>query len=464
MLSGADSQSPEGDFPQPHNIEAEQALLGALLVHNGGYYRIEGRICAADFYDPLHAQIFEAIAADIAAGRAVTPITLKPRFEGCDPVGHLSVPQYLGRLVANAVSAIGVADYAERIRDLSMRRALLAVSEDMRDDALRDHDAAATALVERAERQLFDLGAHGSGRGLMPLSQPLTGAMETVSRAYQRDDGIAGIPTGIRRLDSQVGGLVNANMIVLAGRPAMGKTALGLNIAVNVARAGYPVAFFSLEMSAEELTTRIISGETGVPVTAIRRGTIDAGQFAQLSSAAEYIRQEPLYIDETGGASIDQIAARARRAVRTKGVRLVVVDYLQIMRGTARSRYESITDISNGLKTLAKELDVPVIALSQLNRANESRDDKRPQLADLRESGAVEQDADMVWFVHRDEYYLARKEPDPDNLSEYADWQTEMSKVRGKADLLVAKNRHGPCAVVRLNFDGANTRFSDGDL
>jgi replicative DNA helicase len=462
MLNGASTQNFAPQMPPAHNIEAEQALLGALLINNDAFFRVEGRIDAQHFYDPLHAEIFDAIAQEVRAGRRADAVTLKERFSDRDVTEYLSVPQYLGRLIIGAVSTAFATDYAERIRDLATRRMLMVIAQEALEEAATDYSITAAQLVERAERRLFDVGEHGHRKGFMPLSEALSDAIETASAAYQREDGIAGIPTGIRSIDRQVGGLMPSNLIVMAGRPAMGKTALGLNIAVNAARAGYPVGFFSLEMSADELATRIMSQDTGISVTAIRRGSIDDGEFRQLVTASQSIQSDPLFIDETGGATIDQITSRARRLVRTKGVRLIVVDYLQIMRGMGRSRYDSITDISNGLKTLAKELEVPVIALSQLSRANEGRDDKRPQLADLRESGAIEQDADMVWFVHREEYYLNRQRPDPSEHEKYNDWETEMNKVRGKADIIIAKNRHGPCDTVRLIFDGARTLFRDG--
>lgn len=446
-----------------HNIEAEQALLGALLISNEAYFRVEGRVGAEHFYDPLHAQIYAAIAREAGAGRRADAVSLKAEFEHHDKIGELTVSQYLGRLVSSAVSVISAVDYADVIRDVAVRRMLVGVAQEVLEDASKAYDTTAAALVERSEARLFEIGGHGRRKGFSPVSDALGRAIDIAHQAYSRGGHIAGLSSGLRRLDRELGGLMPSNLVVLAARPAMGKTALALTIAQHLAGHRTPVGFFSLEMSEDELAMRMISAEAGVSVTSIRRGALDANEMARMEASRRKLEDVPLYIDDTGGLTVDQLASRARRLVRTTGAQLIIVDYIQIMRTQARSRYEGTTDISNALKALAKDLAVPVLALSQLNRANEGREDKKPQLSDLRESGAIEQDADIVVFVHRDEYYLARSEPDSEKLSEYTDWSAEMAKVRGKADLIIAKHRHGPTGAVKVGFDGARTRFHDGD-
>ena len=470
----------------PHNLEAEQALLGAMLVNNEAHDRVSGFLQPIHFYDPLHAQIYETSAKLIAAGKQVTPITLKTFFENAEPISSgLSVPAYLGQLAANATTIINVRDYGRTIYDLSIRRQLIMIGEDVVNRAYDSPvDFPPKEQIEEAETRLFSLAETGKyGQGFSTFHSALTTAIEMANNAYQRDGGLSGIATGLKDLDAKMGGLQPSDLIIIAGRPGMGKSALATNIAFNVARArarslaqhpelraddsshdGAVVGIFSLEMSAEQLATRILSEQSGIPSEKIRRGMIDEAEFKRLVEASQEIASLSLYIDQTGGISIGQLAARARRLKRQHGLGLVVVDYLQLLAGSARraneGRVQEVSEITTGLKALAKELNVPILALSQLSRAVENREDKRPQLADLRESGSIEQDADVVMFVYREEYYLERLKPQEGTL-EFQDWMGKMNLVSGKAEAIIGKQRHGPTGTVQLQFEGNVTRFSD---
>jgi replicative DNA helicase len=470
----------------PHNIEAEQALLGAILVNNEGLDRVSGFLEGHDFYDPLHQEIFETCAKLIGAGKHATPITLKTFFENAEPIAaDLTVPQYLGRLAANAATIINARDYGRTIRDLAVRRRLILIGEDMVNVAFDSPvDFPPAQQIEEVETQLYAIAETGKfGAGFLTFNSALLNAIEMANNAYQRDGGLSGIATGLRDLDQKTGGLQASDLVIIAGRPSMGKTALATNIAFNVAsararsleqqpslaandpaHAGAVVGFFSLEMSAEQLATRILSDRAGVPSEKIRRGTIDEVEFKRLVAASQEMAAIPLYIDQTGGISIGQLAARARRLKRQSGLGLIVVDYLQLLTGSGNrrndGRVQEVSEITVGLKALAKELNVPVLALSQLSRNVESREDKRPQLSDLRESGSIEQDADVVMFVYRDEYYLDRSKP-AEHDSEYQDWLVKMAHAAGKADVIIGKQRHGPIGTIQLQFDATVTRFAD---
>lgn len=465
----------------PHNIEAEQALLGAILTNNEAQDRVSGFLEPEHFFEPLHARIYETAATLIHAGKHATPITLRTFFENEEPIGDLTVPQYLGRLAANATTIINARDYGRTVHDLAVRRNLIVIGEDMVNSAYDSPvDFPPENQIEDAEQRLFDLAENGKyGQGFETFSRALADAIEMAGNAYERDGGLSGIATGLRDLDAKIGGLQPSDLLILAGRPSMGKTALATNIAFNVARAyrtelqpdgskrdvdGAVVGFFSLEMSSEQLATRILSEQAEVPSEKIRRGMIGEDEFRRLRTAAEALNTLPLFIDQTGGITVAQLAARARRLKRQHGLGLVIIDYLQLLTGSARrssdSRVQEVTEITTGLKALAKELQVPVVALSQLSRQVEQREDKRPQLSDLRESGSIEQDADVVMFVFREEYYLERAEPRPGS-SEHQEWLTKCQEVHQQAEAIVAKQRHGPTGTVRLHFDGSVTRFSD---
>jgi len=466
----------------PHNIEAEQALLGAILVNNEALDRVSAFLDSAHFYDPLHAEIYDVARKLIQGGKQATPITLRTFFENAEPIDqHLTVPQYLGRLAANATTIINAHDYGRTIYDLAIRRHLILIGEDLVNtayDSPVDHPP--KAQIEEAEGRLYQL-AEGDkyGQGFLTFNTALTTAIEMANAAYQRAGHLSGLSTGLVDLDGKMGGLQSSDLIILAGRPSMGKTALATNIAYNIAKSfraeqqpdgtmkavdGAVVGFFSLEMSAEQLATRILSEQAEIPSERIRRGMIDEAEFGKLVAVSQEMSRIPLYIDQTGGISIAQLAARARKLKRQHGLGLLVVDYLQLLSGSGRrseaNRVQEITEITTGLKALTKELVVPIIALSQLSRQVESREDKRPQLSDLRESGSIEQDADVVMFVFREEYYVERAKPS-EGTTEFAEWQQKMMSVSGKAEVIIGKQRHGPVGTVELSFENQFTRFGN---
>jgi len=465
----------------PHNIEVEQALLGAILVNNEAFYRVSDFLEPEHFFEPLHQKVYKDIGSLVRAGKAATPITLKTFLPADLDIAGLNGSQYLARLATEATTVINAGDYGRTIYDLALRRALIGIGEAMVNVAYDAQiELGPQAQIEDAERQLFELAETGRyDGGFQRFAQALTAAVENAARAYERDGKLSGIATGLRDLDRMMGGLQPSDLIVLAGRPGMGKSSLATNIGYNIARSwrgevrpdghitsvnGGIVGMFSLEMSAEQLATRIIAERSEIPSSRIRRGEIESNDFDRLAEAAREMESIPFYIDETGGLSIAQLAARARRLKRQKGLDLVIVDYIQLLQGSSRKaaegRVQEVTEITTTLKALAKELNVPIIALSQLSRQVENRDDKRPQLSDLRESGSIEQDADVVMFVFREEYYLHNREPRP-GTEEHFKWQTEMDAAHGKAEVIIGKQRHGPTGTVKLHFEGEFTRFSD---
>ena len=464
----------------PHNLEAEQALLGAILVNNEALDRVSGFLVPAHFFDPLHARIFETLAALIHAGKTATPITVKSFFESTEPIdAQTSVPQYLGRLAANATTIINASEYGRTIYDLATRRALIVIGEDMVNTAYESAvDQPPKTQIEEAEGRLYTLAEQNKyGQGFETFGAALSTAITMASSAYQRSGHLSGASTGLSDLDHKLGGLQRSDLIILAGRPSMGKTALATNIAYNVAKAykneqdadgslkttdGGIVGFFSLEMSSEQLATRILAEQAEISSEKIRRGMIDEHEFRKLSEVAAEMSRIPLFIDQTGGITVAQLSARARKLKRQHGLDLLVVDYLQLLSGSKRgdtNRVQEITEITTGLKALAKELVVPIIALSQLSRQVENREDKRPQLSDLRESGSIEQDADVVMFVFREEYYIERTKP-AEGTPEFSDWMAKMSQASGRAEVIIGKQRHGPVGTVELTFEGQFTRFS----
>ncbi len=471
------------EFRQPpHNIEAEQALLGAILVNNEAMDRVVGFLDPTHFYDPLHQQIYEIAGKLIHAGKQVTPITLRTFFENAEPIDtNLTVPQYLGRLAASATTIINATDYGRTIYDLATRRSLITIGEEMVNTAYDSPvDFPPEKQIQESESRLYELAESGKyGQGFLSFGSALTQAIEMANSAYQRDGHLSGLSSGLTDLDSKLGGLQSSDLIVLAGRPSMGKTALATNIAYNVAKKfrsetqpdgtekavdGGVVGFFSLEMSAEQLATRILSEQAELSSEKIRRGMITEQEFGRLVSVSKEMSKSPLYIDQTGGISVAQLAARARKLKRQRGLNLLVVDYLQLLTGSARKsaegRVQEVSEITTSLKALAKELEVPIIALSQLSRAVEQREDKRPQLSDLRESGSIEQDADVVMFVFREEYYVERQKPS-EGTAEFNEWQQKMIAVSGRAEVIIGKQRHGPVGTVQLAFEGNFTRFGN---
>jgi replicative DNA helicase len=464
----------------PHNIEAEQGLLGAILVNNDAFYRVSDFLEPKHFFEQIHQVIFETAGSLIRMGKVATPVTLKTFLPADTDIGGMTVGQYLARLAAEATTIINAQDYGRTIYDMALRRDLIRIGEDMVNVAFdAPVDFAPRAQIEDAERQLYELAETGRyDGGFQRFSQALTVAVDMAANAYKRDGKLSGIATGLRDLDTKMGGLQSSDLIIVAGRPGMGKTALATNIAYNVAKAhraevqadgtmksvnGGVVGFFSCEMSAEQLATRILAEQTSIASSMIRRGGITEADFEKIRNYSIELQSLPLFVDETGGLSISQLTARARRLKRQKGLDLIVVDYIQLLQGSGKrsdNRVQEVTEITTSLKALAKELNVPIIALSQLSRQVESRDDKRPQLSDLRESGSIEQDADVVMFVYREEYYLANKEPRI-GTPEYEKWQLDMSLVHGKAEVIIGKQRHGPTGMVELSFEGQFTRFSD---
>ena len=462
----------------PHNLEAEQALLGAILVNNEAIDRVSSFLKPTHFYDALHGRLYEAASKLILGGKRATPITLKTFFQAAEPVGELTVPQYLGRLAANATTIINAEDYGRTIYDLAIRRQLIGIGETMVNTAFNSPiDAEPAVQIEDAEQKLYELAETGKyGSGFEPFSSALTDAIDMAANAYRRDGGLSGLATGFSDLDQRMGGLQPSDLIIIAGRPSMGKTALATNIAYHVAKTyrrdgesdhavdGAVVGFFSLEMSAEQLATRIIAEQAHIPSERIRRGRIDSDEFDRIVEVSQELQNLPLYIDQTGGITVAQLAARARRLKRQRSLGFIVVDYLQLLSGSSRraaeGRVQEVSEITTGLKALAKELHVPVLALSQLSRQVEQREDKRPQLSDLRESGSIEQDADVVLFVFRQEYYLERSQP-RENTEEHRQWQEEMNAVTGKAEVIIGKQRHGPTGTVQLQFTPEFTRFGN---
>jgi len=465
----------------PHNIELEQALLGAILVNNEAFYRVSDFLGPEHFFEPIHQKVYEVAASLIRVGKTATPITLKTFLPPDTDVAGLTVSQYLARLAAEATTVINAADYGRTVYDLAIRRALIGIGEAMVNTAYdAGVDERTQDQIEQAERNLYELAETGRyDGGFQRFAEALTTAVEMAAHAYQRDGKLSGLATGLRDLDRMMGGLQKSDLVILAGRPGMGKTALATNLAYNVAKGweggvradgriestnGGIVGFFSLEMSAEQLATRIISEQSEIASYRIRRGEIEPSDFDRIAATAKEMEQIPLYIDETGGLSIAQLAARARRLKRQRGLDLLVIDYIQLLQGSGRraaeGRVQEVTEITTSLKALAKELNIPVLALSQLSRQVENRDDKRPQLSDLRESGSIEQDADVVMFVFREEYYLKNREPRPGS-EEHFKWQAEMEAVHGRAEVILGKQRHGPTGTVGLQFKADVTRFSD---
>jgi replicative DNA helicase len=462
----------------PHSIEAEQQLLGAILTDNDIFDRVASIIRAEHFYDPVHTRIFEIAAARIAKNNLASPVTLKAFMADDEGLQELGGAAYLARLAASAVSTFAVRDYAQMIYDLSVRRDLIRLGREISDKAAKvDVASEPREQIVEAEQKLYKMAEQGNAEsGFQSFLRAVTEAVNVANAAYQREGGLAGISTGLIDMDKKLGGLHPSDLLILAGRPSMGKTSLATNIAFNIAKAykkgtrpdgsvgaldGGVVGFFSLEMSAEQLAGRILAEASEISSHKIRQGDMEEHEFRRFVEAAKELEACPLYIDDTPALPISQVAARSRRLKRTHGLDLIIVDYLQLLRGTAENRVQEIAEISMGLKAIAKELNIPVIALSQLSRQVESREDKRPQLSDLRESGSIEQDADVVMFVFREEYYVEREKPSDDRLDEMVAWQERMSRLHGKAEVIIGKQRHGPIGTVELSFESQFTRFGN---
>ncbi len=456
----------------PHSIEAEQALLGALLHNNLAFERVAEFLRPEHFSDPSHGRIFEAISHLINRGHIADPITLKEYFDRDNALAEVGGGQYLAHLAVSVISIINTEAYGQKIYDFYLRRQLIDVGESVVNDAhTYDLDISATDQIEVAEKKLFDLATVGQQeRGLQIFSSALKQALISAEVAYKRDSHVVGITTGFKKMDEYLGGFHPSDLIIVAGRPSMGKTALTTNFAFNAARAalekkeGGAVAFFSLEMSSEQLANRILGQESGLSSDLIRRGDIGKSDFPRLVEVSNRLNSIPFFIDDTPGLSVPTLRTRARRLMRQEGLGMIIIDYLQLLsspgKKSAENRVLELSEITRGLKALAKELHVPVVACSQLSRAVEQRDDKRPQLADLRESGSIEQDADVVMFVYREEYYLSRKKPTGGD-DKIAEWERSLNAVANIADVIIAKQRHGPIGTVQLHFEGRLTKFSD---
>ena len=452
----------------PNNIEAEQSVIGSILLSNEIFDEINMIIVSKNFYDPMHQKIFGAIEKLIYSGMLANPITLKNYFE--NEKDELNVPEYLVKVTKFSTSSRQAIEYSKLIYDLFVKRELIKISENVIDTAkLNDLDNDGQKIIENFEKILFDLAEKGSfSNSLIKFDEAMRQTIEMASSAYKNDEGIVGVPTGLTDLDDRLGGLHKSDLIIIAGRPSMGKTALATNIAFNAAKKlqddgkKSSIAFFSLEMSSEQLSTRILAEQSRIKSNDIRRGRISEEQFDKFIETSKDISELPLYIDETPAISIAALSNRARRIKRLYGLDMVVIDYIQLMKASnfKDGRVQEISEITQGLKALAKELSVPVVALSQLSRAVEARDDKKPQLADLRESGSIEQDADVVMFVYREAYYLERKEPRPATV-EHAEWQAKMNEVSSLAEIIIGKQRHGPTGNIMLEFEAMFTKFKD---
>ena len=456
----------------PCNIEAEQALIGSILVSNDIYDEISSIVDVKKFFDPIHAKIFSTIDMLIAKGLLANPITLKNYFENNEGLKELGGQEYLINITKFSTSAKQAIDYANIVHEMHVRRELIKISESVLNDASSNNEITSSGeeMIQNAEKSLFDLAERGHlNRSFLKFENALKQTIEMARSAYQSEEGIVGVPTGLTDLDSRLGGLHKQDLIIIAGRPSMGKTALATNIAFHAAKniekksSKSTVAFFSLEMSSEQLSTRILSEQSRIKSNDIRRGRVSESEFEKFIETSKNIFDLPLYIDETPAITIAAISNRSRRIKRLFGLELVVVDYIQLMKSSGRKEYnrvQEISEITQGLKALAKELNVPVLALSQLSRAVEQRDDKKPQLADLRESGSIEQDADVVMFVFREAYYIERKEPTLGSI-EHAEWRQKMDEISSLAEIMISKQRHGPTGNVKVEFEAMYTKFKN---
>jgi replicative DNA helicase len=472
----------------PQNVEAEAALLGALMIDNRLVEDVQMKLRPDHFFEPLHGRIYDAILRLADRNMVANPVTLRPSFEADEAMKELGGPAYLATLTGSGAAIIGAKDFAAQVYDLALLRALIGVGRDLVEGALdTSEDVAPLQQIEKAETELYKVAEAGGAEGkAKSFAEATRDALQMAEKALNSGGHLSGFTTGLEALNSKMGGLHKSDLIIVAGRPGMGKSALGTNMAFAAAQrflrdmedgiepaksAGAPAALFSLEMSADQLATRILSEQSGITSENLRTGRISREEFRELARAAAELESLPLYIDDTPGLTIAALRTRARRLKRQKNIGLVVVDYLQLLQGTGKNgsenRVQEISEISRGLKQLAKELDVPVIGLSQLSRAVEQREDKRPQLSDLRESGSIEQDADIVLFIYREDYYLKAVEPDfpmPNELekqSKYEEWKAKYDSAAGKAEVIVAKQRHGSTGIVRVRFDGRITKFSD---
>ena len=456
----------------PCNIEAEQALIGSVLVSNDIYDEISNIVDSQKFFDPIHVKIYTTIETLISKGLLANPITLKNYFENSEGLKELGGQEYLIKITKFSTSTKQAIDYANIVHEMHVRRELIKISENVLDEAHNNEEVSVSGeeMIQNAEKSLFDLAERGHfNRSFLRFESALKQTIEMARNAYQNEEGIVGVPTGLTDLDSKLGGMHKQDLIIIAGRPSMGKTALATNIAFHAAKniekkgTKSTVAFFSLEMSSEQLSTRILSEQSKIRSNDIRRGKVSEKEFEQFIETSKNIYDLPLYIDETPAITIAAISNRARRIKRLFVLDLIIVDYIQLMRSNSKKDYnrvQEISEITQGLKALAKELDVPVLALSQLSRQVEQRDNKKPQLSDLRESGSIEQDADVVMFVYREAYYLENKEPTLGSI-EHAEWRQKIDEISRLAEIMIGKQRHGPTGNVKVEFEAMYTKFKD---
>ncbi len=465
----------------PHNLAAEMGVLGAILFDNNAHQRVSDILKPGDFCNPANQAIYTVIDRMISGGRVADGVTLREHFESDGQLADIGGARYLADLLDSAAFGPEIVDYARLVHDLALRRELIQIGSEMVQKATQaDLEEPGEMQIQDAEKKLFSLAERGAGmQGFQTFNTALAGSIEMATNAFKREGKIAGVATGLAELDRKLGGLHKSDLVILAARPSMGKTALAVNIAYSAAKHckrsvgptgamrtdnGAVVGFFSLEMSADQLATRVLADISGVPSDLIRRGELKPRDYESIREAARQMEGLPLYIDDMGGISISQLAARARRLQRTHGLDLLIIDYLQLITasggGRNDNRVQEVTMITKSLKALAKELQIPILALSQLSRQVENRDDKRPQLSDLRESGSIEQDSDVVMFIYREAYYLERQEPGEDD-PKHAEWQDQMNTKLRLAEIIVSKQRHGPIGKIEVGFDANRVRFFD---
>ena len=455
----------------PKNIEAEQTILGSILENNELFDEITDEINEGHFHDTIHQKIYKIISNLISKGLLANPITIKNFFNNNQELTEIGGLEYLLKLTKVSTTKNQIKHYSKLLADLYIRRQLIKISEETLEDSKnKELEITGTNILENTERKLFEIAERGEfQRSFVTFKDALKETIDMATAAYKNDQGIVGVPSGLTDLDDRLGGLHKQDLIIIAGRPSMGKTALATNIAFNAAEniqkqnKKTSVAFFSLEMSSEQLSTRILSEQSRIKSNDIRRGKINQEDFEKFIEASKNLENLPLHIDDTPAITISALSNRARRLKRKEGLDLVVIDYIQLMKSSGyrnEGRVLEIAEITQGLKALAKELDVPVLALSQLSRQVEQREDKKPQLADLRESGSIEQDADVVMFVFREQYYLEKQEPKL-GTAEHVEWQEKMNQVHNQAEIIIGKQRHGPTGLIKLEFESAFTKFKD---
>ena len=455
----------------PKNIEAEQTILGSILANNEIFDEITDQLDENYFFDPIHQKIYKIISNLISKGLLANPVTIKNFFNSKEELVEIGGIDYLIKLTKVSTTKNQIKYYSQLLSDLYIRRQLINISEETLEESKnKDLEISGTNILENTERKLFEIAERGEfQRSFVTFKDALKETIDMATAAYKNDQGIVGVPSGLTDLDDRLGGLHKQDLIIIAGRPSMGKTALATNIAFNASlnikknNLKTSVAFFSLEMSSEQLSTRILAEQSRIKSNDIRRGKINQDDFERFIEASKNLEMLPLHIDDTPAITISALSNRARRLKRKEGLDLIVIDYIQLMKSSGyrnEGRVLEIAEITQGLKALAKELDVPVLALSQLSRQVEQREDKKPQLSDLRESGSIEQDADVVMFVFREQYYLEKQEPKP-GTAEHVEWQEKMSQIHNEAEIIIGKQRHGPTGVIKLEFESAFTKFKD---